>query len=321
MSSRATSGGIAAREAVLRWSLRMFRREWRQQILICLLVAAAVAVTIFAAGIISGAQVPQNAGYGSANQLAALSGQDPHLNEELGVLRAHFGPLGMIDSVTVSTGTVSGATLETLDPHGPYVGPLVQLASGRYPTARDEVDLTSALTQLYGTRVGGTWVADGTTWHVVGEIRSPTDLNATTALAAPGAIAHPAKAIYATLIGAITPKPGSPGLNIGEILLLVAATFGMLFIGLIAVAGFTVLAHRRTRAIGMLGALGADESTVRLALLVNGLVVGLASMLLGGVVGLVGWWVYAPHQQASATWSIPPRSRGGSWWSPCCSRP
>ena len=65
-------------------------------------------------------------------------------------------------------------------------------------------------------------------------------------------------------------------------------TFGMLFIGLIAVAGFTVLARRRTRAIGMLGALGADESLVRLALLVNGLVVGLAAMVLGGVVGLAG---------------------------------
>ena len=330
MSSRVSRGGMPAREAVLRWSLRMFRREWRQQVLISLLVAAAVATTIIGAGIISGSQVPQNAGYGTANQLATLSGQDPHLAQELSVLRSHFGPVGVIDAVPVATGTVSGALLESLDPRGPYVAPLVQLASGRYPAGPGEVDLTSELAQLYGTHVGGTWVAAGTTWHVVGEVRTPTDLNATFALAAPGAIAHPAtvtalfdatpdqlasfsppKAIYNTLIGSIAPLPAS-SFDIGEVLLLVAATFGMLFIGLIAVAGFTVLARRRTRAIGMLGALGADESLVRLALLVNGLVVGVASMALGGVVGLAGWWLYAPHQQANVGHVVDPAAI--PWW-------
>jgi putative ABC transport system permease protein len=330
MSSRVSRGGMPAREAVLRWSLRMFRREWRQQVLISLLVAAAVATTILGAGIISGSQVPQNAGYGTANQLATLSGQDPHLAQELSVLRSHFGPVGVIDAVPVATGTVSGALLESLDPHGPYVAPLVQLASGRYPAGPGEVDLTSELAELYGTHVGGTWVAAGTTWHVVGEVRTPTDLNATFALAAPGAIAHPAtvtalfdatpdqlasfsppKAIYNTLISSISTLPVST-FDIGEVLLLVAATFGMLFIGLIAVAGFTVLARRRTRAIGMLGALGADESLVRLALLVNGLVVGVASMALGGVVGFAGWWLYAPHQQASVGHVVDPAAI--PWW-------
>ena len=43
-------------------------------------------------------------------------------------------------------------------PTAPIVGPLVQLASGRYPsTASDEVDLCAELAQLYGTHVGGTW--------------------------------------------------------------------------------------------------------------------------------------------------------------------
>ena len=331
MSGERAGGGMAAREAVLRWSLRMFRREWRQQILICLLVAAAVATTILAAGFISGSQEPQNAGYGSANTLATLSGQDPHLDQELAALRGHFGQLGLIESSPISTGTVSGALLESLDPHGAYTGPIVQLASGRFPTGRDEVDLTSALAALYGTHVGGTWVAVGTRWHVVGEVRTPTDLNATLALAAPGAIAHPAavtalfdstpaslasfsppKAFYDTLVSSIALEPTSSGIQIGELLVLIAATFGMLFIGLIAVAGFTVLARRRTRAIGMLGALGAEESVMRLGLVINGLVVGLASMVLGGIVGLVGWWLYAPHLQASVGHVVDPA--GIPWW-------
>ena len=33
------SGGIAARRAVIRWAQRMFRREWRQQLLVLTLLA------------------------------------------------------------------------------------------------------------------------------------------------------------------------------------------------------------------------------------------------------------------------------------------
>ncbi|MGD1012510.1 MAG: FtsX-like permease family protein [Acidimicrobiales bacterium] len=329
--SSAKSGGVAARRAVLRWSLRLFRREWRQQVLITLLVAAAVAATILGAGVISGGQVPQNAGFGSANELAQLSGSDPHLGEELSALRAHFGALGIIEAEPVSTGTVHGATLESLAPHGPYVGPLVQLIAGRYPTGRDDVDLSSDLAQLYGVEIGGTWVADGTRWRVVGEVRAPTNLNEPFALAAPGALVHPTtvtalfdatpsqlatfsppKSIYSTLVSAIASPEPPPALNVGELLVLIAAAFGMLFIGLVAVAGFSVMANRRTRAIGMLGAIGAPESAVRLALLVNGVVVGAVAMVLGGAVGLIAWWTYAPHQEQSVGHVVDPA--GIAWW-------
>jgi putative ABC transport system permease protein len=327
----AKGGGVAARRAVLRWSLRLFRREWRQQVLITLLVAAAVAATILGAGVISGGQVPQNAGFGSANELAQLSGSDPHLGEELSALRAHFGALGIIEAEPVSTGTVHGATLESLAPHGPYVGPLVQLIAGRYPTGRDDVDLSSDLAQLYGVEIGGTWVADGTRWRVVGEVRAPTNLNEPFALAAPGALVHPTtvtalfdatpsqlatfsppKSIYSTLVSAIASPEPPPALNVGELLVLIAAAFGMLFIGRVAVAGFSVMANRRTRAIGMLGAIGAPESAVRLALLVNGVVVGAVAMVLGGAVGLIAWWTYAPHQEQSVGHVVDPA--GIAWW-------
>lgn len=324
-------GGVVARRAVLRWSLRMFRREWRQQILITVLVAVAVAATILGAGVITGGEVAQNAGFGSANTMAELSGSDPHLAAELAALRQHFGPLGVIDAVGVSTGQVNGAVLESFDPHAPYVTPLLELTSGRFPTAKDEVDLSSTLAALFGLHVGGVWTAAGVHWRVVGEVEAPTDLNASIALAAPGALAHPAsvtalfdatqlqlatfsppKAIYQSLVSSIQGLPPEPGFNVGEFLILLAAAFGMLFIGLIAVAGFTVMARRRTRAIGMLGALGAPERTVRLALLMNGLVVGIVAMVLGGVVGLVGWWVYAPVQQRSVGHVVDPAAI--PWW-------
>jgi len=42
---------------------------------------------------------------------------------------------------------------------------------------------------------------------------------------------------------------------------LVSAVFGLIFIGLVATAGFTVLAQRRLRSLGMLSALGATDRT------------------------------------------------------------
>ncbi len=43
--------------------------------------------------------------------------------------------------------------------------------------------------------------------------------------------------------------------------MLVLGTLGLLFVGLMAVAGFTVMAQRRLRALGMLGSLGATDAT------------------------------------------------------------
>ena len=40
-------GGIAARRAVARWAVRLFRRDWRQQRLIIAMMIFAVAVAVF----------------------------------------------------------------------------------------------------------------------------------------------------------------------------------------------------------------------------------------------------------------------------------
>ena len=46
---------------------------------------------------------------------------------------------------------------------------------------------------------------------------------------------------------------------------LLLATIGLTFIGLLSVAGFTVMAQRRMRALGMIGAIGATDRQVRQA--------------------------------------------------------
>ena len=43
---RPRNGGVAARRAVVRWAGRMFRREWRQQLLVLTLLTVAVTAAI-----------------------------------------------------------------------------------------------------------------------------------------------------------------------------------------------------------------------------------------------------------------------------------
>ncbi len=72
------------------------------------------------------------------------------------------------------------------------------------------------------------------------------------------------------------------------------ATVGMLLIALVAVGGFTVLAQRRLRSLGMLGALGATDRNVRLVVRVNGVLVGVVGAVVGAVLGLAVWLAYRP---------------------------
>jgi putative ABC transport system permease protein len=86
----------------------------------------------------------------------------------------------------------------------------------------------------------------------------------------------------------------------------------LLFVGLLAVAGFAVLAHRRQRALGMLACLGASDRHLRLVLLANGAAVGATAAISGTIIGLVGWFAVAPTVASSSNhrvdrWSLP-------WW-------
>jgi putative ABC transport system permease protein len=74
----------------------------------------------------------------------------------------------------------------------------------------------------------------------------------------------------------------------------------MLLIALVSVGGFTVLAQRRQRALGMLGALGATDRNVRLVVRANGVVVGVVGALAGLVAGLAVWLAYRPTAEQSA---------------------
>ena len=81
---------------------------------------------------------------------------------------------------------------------------------------------------------------------------------------------------------------------------LVVEVVGLVFIGLVSVAGFSVMAQRRLRALGMLSAIGATERHLRLVLIVDGLAVGVTGALAGAVLGFAAWFAYVPTLQQAA---------------------
>jgi putative ABC transport system permease protein len=78
---------------------------------------------------------------------------------------------------------------------------------------------------------------------------------------------------------------------------LVVEVLGLVFIGLMSVAGFSVMAQRRLRALGMLSAIGATERSLRLVMITGGLAAGVAGTLAGAALGLAAWFAYVPALQ------------------------
>jgi putative ABC transport system permease protein len=108
-----TSGGVAARRAMVRWSWRLFQREWRQQFLILLLIVVAVAAVVVGSAVAVNTPPPANAGFGTAHDLAtfnlststatpAKSGSQSlaYAEAHLAALQQHFGAVQVIENET-----------------------------------------------------------------------------------------------------------------------------------------------------------------------------------------------------------------------------
>ena len=316
-----TTGGIPARRAMTRWAWRLFKREWRQQLLILLLVIVAVAAVVVGAAVATNTPPPANAGYGTAGDLATFtsSGKQPlHLQSVVAQIAALEHRFGTVQAIENETFNIPGSTqtyqLRSQNPHGPYGGPMLQLLSGHYPTGSNEIALTPGLASELNLRVGDIWPQGGKT--VVGLVQNPQSLLDEFALVAPGQVTHPTT--VNVLFDAPGVNPGRIGSNVytpaqngnanpinPDTIVLALATVGMLLIALVSVGGFTVLAQRRLRSLGMLESMGATDRNVRLVLRANGVIVGAAGALFGFALGLVAWLAYRPHNEQSAHHLIP----------------
>jgi putative ABC transport system permease protein len=98
--------------------------------------------------------------------------------------------------------------------------------------------------------------------------------------------------------GLSTSSRGTSSRTAAEAVVLVLGSLGLLFVGLMGVAGFTVMAQRRLRALGVLGSLGATDRHVRLVMLANGAAVGASAAVVGTAVGLTAWFAFVPTLQS-----------------------
>jgi putative ABC transport system permease protein len=319
-SAGTSNGGVPARRAVIRWSWRMFRREWRQQTLVLALIVVALAATVIGAAVATNTPPPAGAGFGTAQDMATLPG-GPHLAGQIALLQQDVGRVDIIENQTVAIpGSINTYDLRAQDPHGAFGQQMLSLVSGHYPAGPGQVAVTQGVATTFNLRIGDTWHQGGQVRQVTGIVQNPQSLLDEFALVAPGQVSKPSQVTVLftapsgknTSIGslsqyvttrhdAVASNPLNP-----ETIVLALATVGMLLIALVAVGGFTVLAQRRLRSLGMLGALGATDANIRLVVRVNGVLVGVVGALAGTVLGLAAWLAYRPRLESSAHHLIGP---------------
>ncbi|MFC8618593.1 FtsX-like permease family protein [Micromonospora purpureochromogenes] len=303
-------GGMPARRAVGRWAWRLFRREWRQQSIVLALLLVAVAATTVGLGI--GANAPSEASvFGTADHLVTLTSTGTQVEADLAKLGNSFGTVEVIEhekKIPVP-GSANGIDLRAQDPNGVYGRTMLRLDSGRWPQGPDEIAVTDRVATVFGLHVGGTWDQGGKRRTVVGLVENPLNLHDAFALVAPGQATAPdhvdvlIRASHADFVA--KPRPDGAAVQVrsdeadtSSVLVLVLTTIGLVFVGLLAVAGFTVMAQRRLRALGMLGAIGASHRHIRLVLLANGVVIGGVGALAGAIVGIAGWVALSPQLES-----------------------
>jgi putative ABC transport system permease protein len=322
---RTSNGGVPARRAVIRWALRMLRREWRQQLLILALITVAVAATVVGSAVATSTPSPATADFGTAQDLATFTGPGSRIAAQIASISRRFGTVEVIENQTFSVpGSIQTYSLRAQNPHGPFGQPMLSLVSGQFPASAGEVAVTSGVASDFHLAVGSSWTAGGLRRKVTGIVANPQNLLDEFALVPPGQVTA------ATHITVLFDAPGVSPADIGptvatpqtvaaknvvnpETISLAAALLGMLLIAMVGAGGFAVLAQRRLRSIGLLAAQGATPSSIRLVVRANGIATGVAGAVAGLALGLLAWLAYRPHVQASAHHVIGVSSCRGRW--------
>ena len=308
----ARNGGVPARRAVIRWAWRMFRREWRQQLLVLALIVVAVAATFLGAAVATNTPPKANAGFGTAGDIATFQSPDPHLAAQIAAVAHRFGQVDVIENQPVAIpGTINTFDLRAQNPRGPFGQPMLSLVSGNYPAGPGQVAVTDGVASAFKLKVGDLWRADGTTRRVVGIVENPQSLLDEFALVTPGQVRAPNQVTVLFDAPGVAPKSIGPNVQTPSTaaasnplnpatIVLALVTVTMILIALMAVAGFTVLAQRRLRSLGMLASMGATDKHIRLVVRANGVVVGVAGALIGAAIGLAAWLAYRPSVETNA---------------------
>ncbi|MEO8889825.1 MAG: FtsX-like permease family protein [Jatrophihabitantaceae bacterium] len=310
---RPSGGGAPARRAIRRWAWRLLRREWRQQLLVLALLTVAVAATTVGLGLVVNVQGTDQGVFGTANARVDIGSPGSNgVAADAAAARQRFGTVESIVHENVPVpGSITAVDLRAQDPHGAFGRPTLRLDSGHFPAGPGEAAVTTAVATTFDLKLGSTWSVDGRALRVVGIVENPTDLQDAFGLVAPGQIRSPSSVTLlfnssgTELINFRAPAGFVKGIMSSNadaaqqkrnqaLAVLLLATIGLTFIGLLSVAGFTMMAQRRMRALGMIGAIGATDRQVRRVMLSNGVAVGAVGAASGVALGLVVWFALTP---------------------------
>jgi putative ABC transport system permease protein len=306
----------------------MFRREWRQQILVLALLTVAVAAAVASVTTAYNSGSADSAEFGSASSLLRFDGADPgKLEAGLAATRERFGTIEVIGHSSLRVpGSVDPVEFRSQDPRGPYGDVRLELLRGRYPKRPDQLAVTDGVATLLGLEIGDPLALDGRRRTVVGIVENPGDLSDEFALVSPSAAGKPdhvtvlvdadANAVDTFMDGPeASARFGFAGTEAREsnrgpdaLAMFSVATVFLLLATLVAAAGFAVLAQRRLRQLGALAAIGATEKHIRLVLLTGGAVVGAIGALIGAIVGLAIWLALVPTLEPALGHRIDPLS-------------
>jgi putative ABC transport system permease protein len=297
------------RRAIARWAWRLSRREWRQQLVLLTLIAVTVATSVVLATLTVDAVNHADGRLGDANALIRVDATDAQAAARgVAAARQRFGDVEVVSHDDVTLPGLSGPLdLRGQDPNGVFGHSTLALRAGRYPTTAGEVALTDRVAALLSAGIGDRVDLGRVTRTVVGLVENPENLADAFALVAPGSDADaPTLTLLVDTGGGSAPIADTPGqarLDIETFstdrasvtaALLVAITLAMALVGLVAAAGFLVVAERRQRQLGLLAAIGATERHLRLVMLATGAIVGAIAAVVGALVGIAGWILAAP---------------------------
>jgi putative ABC transport system permease protein len=297
-------------------------------------VLALLTVTVGAAIALSSATyntfgVSENAVFGSANHRFEVDDPDRRtLPDAVADAGARFDSVDVVSRWSRAVpGSVESVEYRAQDPRGPFSAPMLDLRDGVYPNDGNEVAVTDGIADMLQIEVGeGDMVdLDGRRRTVVGMIENPSDLNSEFVLVAPNG--DELAETVTILIGGTGEFDevrairdfGAEHLANADVITrgdvkrveAAAAVLGtaqavLVLVSLVAAAGFTTLAQRRLKQLGMLGAVGATEKHLRLVVIANGAVIGMVAALLGAGGGLATWIAIAPRVERSAGHRIDP---------------
>jgi putative ABC transport system permease protein len=320
---------MGSRRAMALWSWRLIRREWRQQALVLALVSIAIAAASFFAVIFSNTNAgPTAASHGTATHEIQVTAGVATLADQQRQIASRFSPIAVAAWRQGMRQKGSPYDFDLSDSVSPTVfgGRPVTLLVGAFPTTTAEIALSDSLLRKLGTAIGETIELTAGSFRVVGRFEDPTDLRAMHAIVVPGNVPEPTslhvliRSDNATLprfaagdpgeiqVSAFSSRTKSQFLN--ALVWYLMTTVAMVEIGLLSAAGFAVMARRRIREFGMLGAIGAKERQLRQAMAMNGLLIGLIGGVAGVAVGFGGSLLFQPSVERLIAvrigfWGIP----------------